>query len=241
MLSDVEWLWLGIAAAFLAAVLRRYWLWQRQARPRRPDLRVEQAWRLWLAGTARHPDAALMPPGFDPGSIPEQVRDVIRTRLLETERRSLAEASPRTAVRRAILESASLGLHLEAILELEDCDREALLEGYQSGMEGLLPQAMQISFAQWCVLRLYGQLKYDDAVPKDWLHHFVLIGRPYIREKVRLARDSVLRLDSGARRIVQIYDELLEELIGELLSAAPKKKFVPPDLPHAPVPRARGG
>lgn len=147
------------------------------------------------------------------------------------ERQLLAADHPRLALRSAILESAGIALHLEAIARLPESERAMLLQGYQPGMEPILHQAHKEALARYALFRHYAHLKYDDAAPDDWFEHFLHIAGPYINEKVRLARDFLVRVDEGAGHFAEIYDSLLDELRRELLKAPPKKRFPPPDLP----------
>jgi hypothetical protein len=135
--------------------------------------------------------------------------------LLEIERLCLAAEDPRVALRRAAIENLVAALYLEAVAEC----------GAVSD-EGMLRFHMQVSSA----LRQYLRLKYDDAAPDDWFDHFSGIARPYIRERVRLTREFTLYLDEGAERFARIYDELLQSLVKQALSAPQKKTFVPPDF-----------
>ena len=84
--------------------------------------------------------------------------------------------------------------------------------------------------SHWLALRYYLRLKYDDAVADDWLHHFLRVARPYVREKVRLARDYLVEVDPSAGRFAEIYDKLLDELRREMLKTPPKRRFPPADL-----------
>jgi hypothetical protein len=122
--------------------------------------------------------------------------------LLEIERACRTSDNPRVAFRRAALESAVEDLYLETI-GAERADTPA-----------------------WRTLREYLRLKYDDAATDDWFDHFMDVARPYIRERVRLSRES-------AEGVARIYDELLRELINEALNAPQKKSFVPPDFSHS--------
>ena len=56
---------------------------------------------------------------------------------------------------------------------------------------------------------------------------------PYIREKVRLAKEHILQADPGAGRFAELYDTLLGELRDKMLKARPKRRFVPSDLPRS--------
>ena len=90
------------------------------------------------------------------------------------------------ALRRAALENAVAAMYLEAIAA---CGVENTGE--------MLRAHIEIREA----LRTYLHLKYDDAAPDDWFDHFVLMARPYIREKVRLTRLSgCARLNEPGRR-----------------------------------------
>jgi hypothetical protein len=225
--------WLvAMAFAVVVYVLRELYRKRRQVNPRFPDLTMEQAWESWLEGVRKNPDRVLMPEGVEPDRVPEHEREELLRDLLEIERRSLATAKPRLALRSAVLETVGIALHLEALLELGETERQALLKGYQPGMDGLLRHAIRMLALRWIVLRRYAHWKYDDAGANDWFHHFVRVARPYIRERVRLARQFVLEMDESARRFAEIYDELLAELHQDLLKVHPKKRFPPPDLPY---------
>ncbi len=204
---------LPLIAAFGAAVL--IWVLRERHR-RRTEIRP-------AAPDTTLPEAAQ---SFD-GPLPAAAD------LEGIERQLAAAGHPRLALRRAILETAGIALHLEAIARLPEPERAVLLQGYQAGMEPVLRQAQAEACARWALLRHYARLKYDDAVPDDWFDHFLHIAGPYIAEKVRLARDFLVRVDEGAGHFAEIYDALLDELRSELLKAPPKKRFPPPDLPGA--------
>jgi len=147
------------------------------------------------------------------------MRDVCDTPvLLEIERAARASDDPRVWFRRAAIENAVAGLYLETIAECGVGNTEDLL---------------RVHTQNWRALREYLRLKYDDAVPDDWFEHFTRVARPYIREKVRLTREFALHLDEGAERYARIYDELLQDLLKEALTAPQKKSFVPPDFSHS--------
>jgi hypothetical protein len=138
--------------------------------------------------------------------------------LLEIEKVCLASVDPRTAFRRAALKTAVGALYLEAVAEYGVPDTAELRDAYTK---------------TWQALREYERLKYDDAAADDWFEHFMSVARPYIREKVRLTREFALHLDEGAERFARIYDELLEELFHQAMTAPQKKAFVPPDFSHS--------
>jgi hypothetical protein len=198
----------ALAIAAVAYVLRERYRKRTRIQPARPDLTVDEAWQLWLA----HPDY----------QAPEDV--------LARARASLYDPDSMDSVRREIVRSATTALYLETILELGETERKALLKGYEAGMEPLLRGVIGVSNVRWRVLREYGRLKYDDAVPEDWFEQYVAVAAPYIREKVRLARAFLVELDAGASRLVEIYDELLRDLETRLLKSPPKRRYAPPDL-----------
>ena len=138
--------------------------------------------------------------------------------LLEIEKSCLAADDPRVAFRRAAIESAVGALYLEIIADFGVQDTANLRSFYDRN---------------WRVLREYLRLKYDDAVADDWFDHFVLVARPYLREKVRLTREFALHLDEGSQRFARIYDELLQDLVKQALAAPQKRTFVPPDFSHS--------
>jgi hypothetical protein len=204
-----------------------YWLRERYYRrtrvnPQRPDLTMAEAWEIWCASETLDPSAEAL----------EQARES----LFETERELVAAADLR-GLRREIVRSATTGLYLETILEVGETERAALLKGYEPGMEPLLRNVIAVSTVRRQVLREYAQLKYDDAVSEDWFEQYIQVAGPYIREKVRLAREFLVELNQGAERLVEIYDELLRELEKNLLESPPKKRYPPPDLlPKTPGP-----
>jgi hypothetical protein len=138
--------------------------------------------------------------------------------LLEIERACLAADDPRVAFRRAAVESAVGALYLQIVTEAGVPDTSEMLAAYTQ---------------TWRTVREYLHLKYDDAAPDDWFDHFLLVARPYIRERVRLTQEYALHLDEGAQRFARIYDALLRELVKEALAAPQKKTFVPPDFSHS--------
>lgn len=197
--------------AAIAAAVAVYWLRERHRRrtrvmPPRPEITMAEVWAL------RHE-----------GPAPED--------LLAIESRASESPHPRLAIRAAILESAVLALHLEAAAGLGDAERAVLLKGYTPEMDGLLRGTLRAAETRCEILRHYGSLKYDDAVAGDWYDHFLEVARPYVREKVRLARDYLLEVDEAARRFAEVYDKLLDELRREMLKTRPKKRFPPSDLP----------
>ncbi len=205
-MSDLIPLFGLVAAAVLIYVLRERYRRRTEVRPRFPDITMEE-------------DLVLAP--VDPDT---------RELLLEIERRALASEDPRLAIRNAILHHAAVALHLEAIAALGEEERRLLLKGYEPGMDPLLQATLRSSEAAWRSLREYARLKYDDAVPGDWFDRFLHQARPYIREKVRLARDYLMQLDPAAARFAEIYDGLLQELRDHSAAAPPKKRFPPPDV-----------
>lgn len=219
----------ALSAAILIWVLRERHRRRTEIRPPAPDATLAEAAQSFLL--VPHPDAPLLAPTLAPPAPAE---------LEEIERQTLADAHPRLALRRAILDSAGMALHLEAMARLPESERAMLLQGYQPGMDPALRQAHAEALARSSLLRHYARLKYDDAVPDDWFEHFLHIAGPYIAEKVRLARDFLVRVDEGAGRFAEIYDALLDELRRELLKAPPKKRFPPPDLPAPAGARGQG-
>ena len=191
-----------------------------EIRPPAPDVTLPEAAQSFLL--VPHPDAPLLAAALAPPAGAE---------LEAIERQLLADPHPRVALRRAILESAGMALHLEAIARLPEPERAMLLKGYEPGMDPLLRETHMEALARWAVLRHYARLKYDDAVPGDWFQQFLHVAGPYIAEKVRLARDFLVRIDEGAARFAEVYDALLDELRRDLLKTPPKKRFPPPDLP----------
>ncbi len=218
--SDLLPLVAALGAAILIWILRERHRERTEVRPPRPDIALAEAAQTFLV--VPHPDRALLPAALAPPAAAE---------LEEIERAILAAAHPRLALRRAILENAAIALHLESIARLPETERAVLLKGYEPGMEPLLREAQADAVARWAVLRHWARLKYDDAVPDDWFQHFLRIASPYIAEKVRLARECLIRLDEGAARFAEVYDALLDELRRELLKVPPKKRFAPPGLP----------
>jgi hypothetical protein len=230
VLQDLLPLLAALAVAALLYILRerrrrRLWL-----SPARPDLTMAETCDLWRRGHRGWTDHAFHPPEAAAGASPAEVEEEARRGLFETEKAILRSDHPRLAARRAILESAILALHLEAVAALGEAERTALLSGYAEGMDGVLRTAWRICELRWALLRIYAGLKFDDAAPGDWFHHFLWIARPYIREKVRLAQEHVLRMDAGSGRFVEVYDQLLDQLRKEMLKARPKQRFVEPDL-----------
>jgi len=192
---------------------------------------MEEAWDILHAGEAKNPDLALLPSGAEFPAPPEPVAAQVRRAVLDVEQAAASEWSPLRAVRTAILSSAGMALHLEALAACDESTRQSLIRGYEANMDHLLRGAVAGASLQWLVLRCYARWKFDDAVTDDWFQNYVRVARPYIREKVRLARQHVLRVDEDARRFTEVYDRLLSELAKELLPAPPKKRFVQPDLP----------
>jgi hypothetical protein len=214
VLRDLFPLVAAIVAAVVIYILRERRRFRTQVIPARPGVTMQEAWETWLASLPQ------------PEPLPAGVPDA----LLAIEARAAASNHPRQAIRAAILDITVLALHLEAIAELGEPERQALLKGYEPGMDGLLREALRGYDAQWSVLRFYARLKYDDAVPDDWFHHFQNVARPYIREKVRLAREYLLRMDESAGSFAKVYDKLLDGLRREMLKTRPKKRFPPSDL-----------
>jgi hypothetical protein len=97
-------------------------------------------------------------------------------------------------------------------------------------MDALLRETLRAYRIEWFALRWFARMRFDDAVPDDWFHNYLRIAGPYVREKVRLARDYLLEVDPAAGRFAEIYDKLLDELRRNMLAARPKKRFPPPDL-----------
>ena len=199
--------------------------------PKLPGLTMAEAWTLWRNGVVASADRELQDGVARSPSPPDAVGESVRTALLEAERLCAESDHPRLAVRRLILDQAAMSLYLDAVLRLGEEDRKLLLEGYEPDMAPRLHTACRTSDVLQEVLRLYVQLKYDDAVARDWFHHFLHLARPYIGERVRVAREHVLSMDEGSGRIVEVYDRLLQDLRKEMIDARPKKRFATPDLP----------
>jgi hypothetical protein len=138
--------------------------------------------------------------------------------------------SERGLVRRAILSSATLSLLLELIVERDEPARRALIHGYEPALEPLLATAASSARVRWIVLREYARWKFDDAVPDDWFHRYMRLARPYLRERVRLSSEFMLRAEEGTRRFVELYDALLGEQRERALKSPPKRRYVRPDL-----------
>jgi len=222
-----------IAALILAAAVytireirrRRF-----RVNPPMPEIGITEAWELWLGGRRDAADLAFAPPGTIGDPATGALKDRVEEMLGAAEKAFSQADHPRLALRHAILGNAVIALHLEAVSQFGEEERAVLLRGYEPGMDGLLEEARKAATITWLVFRLYARLKYDDAVSGDWFHHFMWVAAPYIREKTRLAREFVVRMDEGSSRIVEIYDELLQELRNGMVKARPKKRFVPPDI-----------
>ncbi len=219
---------IGAVIVYIVREIRRRRV---RVHPRWPDLTMEEAWELYVAGTRKHPDRRIIPAGVTSGRLPAAVREDARRTLLEIEKAASRARNPRLLVRRAILANATLALLLETIAGYGAESRQALIRGYEEGMDSLLRSAVLSSTVKWVVLRLYARWKFDDAVPDDWFHLYLHTARPYIGERVRLAREFVLSADAGTGRFAEIYDALLGELQEKALKARPKKRFARPDLP----------
>ena len=206
----------GLIAAAAIYVARERRRRRNTIHPARPDLTMPEAWRLWRERGER-PSA-------------DAVEAQAGASLLETERLLGESPNPLRLLRGEILRSATTCLYLQAILEFGDTERAALLKGYTPQLEPALRSALELSDIRRRVLREYGRLKYDDTAPDDWFEQYTRVARPYIREKVRLARNRLLEFDEGAGRLAEIYDALLEELASGMLKSPRKKRFVPPDL-----------
>lgn len=212
----------GVVAYLVREIRRR----RMAVRPRRPEMTIGDAWSLLANETAASPDTLLTSIQASPDARQEAERI---TRDAETA--SLGSDNPRLAIRRAILATATTALQLEAIGEHDEEARQALISGYELGMDPLLREAIASSHLAWFVLRVYGRWKFDDAVTDDWFHNYMRMARPYIREKVRLAKEHVMQMDPSAARFAEIYDALLAELQDKMSKAPPKHRFVRPDIP----------
>ena len=221
----------ALIIAIFAYAIREVRRWRLSLRPRRPDLSMEEAWSHWLDGNPKHPDGQLIPPDLTAGAVSGQVRDDAKKNLLAIEEAILASDNERWVLRNMILGSATLSLQLAAIAEQDEVARKALIKGYEEGMGLILNEAVTASTVKWIVLRDYAHWRFDDAVIDDWFQQYMHIARPYIREKVRLAKEFVLTADIGAERFAAVYDTLLTELREKMLRTRPKKRFARPDLP----------
>lgn len=187
-----------IAALALAAVVyavRETHRRQSRMAPPLPAITVAETWERWQWGARNPSDHEIVPRGVmeDPVSGPVTAA---AEEILGRAGKAFAEADhPRLALRQAILEQAVVALHLDAVSGFGEEERAVLLRGYKPGMDSLLQEARRASTLAWLVLRLHARLKYDDAAPGDWFHNFVRLAGPYIREKSRLARESVVRVD----------------------------------------------
>jgi hypothetical protein len=220
----------ALAIAAIIYVLRERHRRRTRISPLCPGFTMDEAWELWLAGADAGPDAEFVPARPDP---PPAVREQARRSLLEAEHLLLAADNPLRRLRAEILRSATACLYLREILALGDPERRALLQGYTEGSEVLLRGLAALHTVLWLVLRQYGRLKYDDVAEDDWFHQFMHVAGPYIREKVHLSHQSLVELDGGAARLVEVYDALLADLERHLLQSPRKKRFVRPDLAPA--------
>ena len=228
VLRDLAPLLVALTLAAVVYAFRERCRRRRRMSPKLPDLTMAEAWALWRDGVVVSADRELQ----DGSPVPhDDAGESVPAALLEAERLCTDSDHPRLAVRRLILDQAAMSLHLDAVLRLGEEDRKLLLEGYEPDMVPRLRAACLTSGVLQAVLRLYAQLKYDDAVARDWFHHFLHLARPYIRERVRVAREYVLSMDEGSGRIVEVYDRLLHDLRKEMIEARPKKRFAAPDLP----------
>jgi hypothetical protein len=189
---------------------------------------MEEAIELARHSSQSHPDRSLQPARVD---LAGEMDSDTRQSLLAVERNALSSTNPRLSIREAILQNATLAMQLDAIAGEDEEARQALITGYQPGMGERLEAAAVSFHVAWYVLRTFARWKFDDAVASDWFHNYVLTARPYVREKVRLAREAVLHVDVSASRFAAIYDTLLAELQQKIRSAPSKKRFVRPDLP----------
>ena len=220
---------LALGAASAVYGLRDRARRRREIRPAYPEISVEQVWEWWVRGIRDPSDAALGL--FQAEEMGASLEASIVTQMLQTEELCLKSDDPRIALRQATLETAAMALHLEALLEVGETERQSLLRGYQPGMEPWLRDAFTQSAICCSVLRQYAHWKFDDVAEEDWFHWFYGTARPYIREKIRLAQETCLERDKESLRLVRIYDQLLQELTQKSLKAAPKRRFAPPDLP----------
>jgi len=213
-----------VGTAVAIWILRARHRRRHEVNPPAPHITIAEAWDIFRSGRGHHPDGVFSAPGETP---PENVIDA----LAPVEHRVLASDYPRGALRSAILEIATLSLHLDAISRLEEAGRERLLKGYTAGMDAALGEGLRACRAQSMALRWFGHMRFDDAVPGDWFHHYLRAAGPYVREKVRFAREHLVEMNEGAARFAEVYDKLLDELAREALAAPPKKRFPPSDLP----------
>lgn len=221
----------ALAIAVIAYIIREVRRRRRDVRPRRPGLTMEEAWNHWGEGAPNHPDAGFIPANLTPARTPDNVRQDARRNLYEMEEAILDSDNQRYVLRRMILANATLALQLEAITAQEEGARAALVKGYEAGMEQLLRDAVTASTLKWLVLRDYARWRFDDAVSSDWFHQYMHLAHPYIREKVRLAKEFMLEADAGAGKFAEVYDTLLGELRDRSLKTRPKRRFVRPDVP----------
>jgi hypothetical protein len=228
---ELEHILLALIVAVAVYAVREIRRWRATVRPRRPDLTMEEAWQEWSGTISRHPDREFIPGGLNVEALPDHVRaDCERNLALMAQQAEGADEAERMVIRRFILANATLATLLEAIGEQDENARQALVKGYQAGMDSLLRDAITSTTVKWIVLREYARGKFDDAVNGDWFHHYLHTARPYIREKVRLSRVHMLETDAGAGMFVAVYDTLLEELRKRVLRTRPKRRFVKPDL-----------
>ena len=220
----------AILFAATVCVAREYLRWRDRVRPRRPDITLEEALEHCRSGMVKLTDLELLP-ATPSQAIAGPLLAELRASFAEAERRGRRAPSERIAVRQAILGNATLALQLEAVIGQDEAARQALIRGYETGMDRQLRDAAQRCVIRWYVLREYARWKFDDAVRDDWFHHYIHIARPYIREKVRLAGEYVLRTDATAGQFAAVYDTLLRELLERTLKTRPKKRFVKPGLP----------
>lgn len=224
----------ALIIAVIAYAIREYRRWRNSIRPLYPDMELDDAWQRCLQSIANHPDARFIPAGLAPASAREPVRQDAEHSLLHlAEQVRNSDDHERHIIRRMILANATLALQLDALSHSSEQARLALIKGYDAGMAELVDNAVASSMLKWIVLRQYAHWKFDDAVADDWFHEYMGQAGPYIREKVRLAKEHVLQADSGAGRFAELYDTLLGEIRDKMLKVRPKRRFVPTDLPES--------
>jgi hypothetical protein len=216
----------ALVVAVVAYIFREVRRRRAAIKPRRPELTIREAWSLFDGNRSAGPDSRLVQLQVA-GDARRKAEQVTR----DVERLSIKSDNPRLSIRQAILGNATMAFQLAAVAEHDEQARQALIQGYMPGMDALLQQTVAACHLSWFVLRVYARWKFDDAVEDDWFHNYIHVARPYIREKVRLAREHILEMDPGAGRFVEIYDSLLSELRGKMVQVRPKQRFVRPDLP----------
>ena len=144
----------ALIVAVAAYIIREVRRWRMAIRPRRPELTIDQAWQMFSRNPAAGPDVRLIAL-----SSADDAHEQAERIAQEVEDASSVSDNPRLIIRQGILANATTALQLAAIAEYDEGARQALIRGYEPGMDGFLKLAVASCHLMAPVARLVSVTK----------------------------------------------------------------------------------